>query len=158
VREEDHGFSLIEVVFAALVLAVAAAGVVGLCATAVRSTSTARTQTLATLFALEKLDELRASGHLASSPGEALEQSLPGYSDWLDGAGEQVTAGFEDSGRSVYLRRWSVHALPEDPLDSWIVQVLVAPVAASRTAGSATGLTRVPGDALVVSMATRKDS
>lgn len=149
----DDGFSLVEVIAAALVLATAAAGVVGLCVTAVRQTNAARIQTSATLLALDKLEGLRERPGLNASPAGALENNLPGYVDYLDAYGRSAgpSAGQPPSS-AVYIRRWSVQPLPDDPAESSILQVLVTPAAAPRAASASGRPARVPGDVLLVSV------
>jgi hypothetical protein len=57
----------------------------------------------------------------------------------------------------VYIRRWSILPLPTNPNNTLVIQVLVTPVAneQARVASNFTR-TRMPGDALLISIKTRK--
>jgi hypothetical protein len=56
------------------------------------------------------------------------------------------------------VRRWSVQPLPTNPNNTLILQVLVSPISNERVRlqGGANSLRRLPGDALLVSVKTRK--
>jgi type II secretory pathway pseudopilin PulG len=113
----EHGFTLVESVIACALLAGALLSVGHLSSGAIALQGQARNRTLATILAVAKLEELRAS------PAPA------GGSDTVDGAGEPVSI---ESSRQ-FERRWSV--TPLSPRAS-ILSVQVTP--------SPRGLTGLP--------------
>jgi prepilin-type N-terminal cleavage/methylation domain-containing protein len=180
----EHGFSLVEVLVAMLLIATTAAGVGELCAIAAASTRAARNHTWATWLAGDKVEQLRAltwafaanglpvsdtttdlsmqpatsSGSgLSPSPAGSLARSVSGYVDYLDGSGLWVGAGLTLPSRAVYVRRWSIEPLPANPADTLILQVLVTTVSRDRARQMAPAgqFLRLPDDALVVSVRTR---
>jgi type II secretory pathway pseudopilin PulG len=107
----ERGTTLLEAVIAIGLLAGAVASLAGLSSMAIRTNTLARERTLATVYSLQKLEELcRDARRLSTSPGNALESDTPGFIDYLDRHGAVVgaTAGV------VFVRRWSVIALPAD--------------------------------------------
>lgn len=115
----DRGFTLIEVTIATGLLVVIALGSAQLFALAVRSTASARQQLVMSLLAARKVDELTAAvaaGGYASSPADALDRAVDGFSDIAEEAG----------GR--YVRRWLVTPLPG--FDGSLVAVAVRVVGA----------------------------
>jgi prepilin-type N-terminal cleavage/methylation domain-containing protein len=98
-------------------------------------------------------------GGLNPSPSDSLASSQTGYVDYLDGNGQYVGTGTPIPGAAVYVRRWSVQPLPTNPNNTLILQVFVSPVSNEqvRQQGGGSGpLRRMPGDALLVSVKTRK--
>jgi len=95
---------------------------------------------------------------LNPSPGNSLQSNQTGYVDFLDGHGGHVGTGAVIPPTAVYVRRWSVQPLPTNPNNTLILQVLVSPVSNERIRlqGGANSLDRLPGDALLVSVKTRK--
>jgi prepilin-type N-terminal cleavage/methylation domain-containing protein len=153
-RVDDDGFVLVEVMIAALILSVAVAGAAALCVTAVGATRTARSQTLAILLATDKLDALRASPPAGLMAGGSLDRNEPAYADYLDGQGRVVGDGPDPSAEAVYIRRWRIQPLADDPANTSVLQVLVRPRATSSAPDVASSVTRLPGDALLVSLRT----
>ncbi len=97
-------------------------------------------------------------GGLNPSPSDSLATSQTNYVDYLDGNGQYVATGTTIPPEAVYVRRWSIQPLPTNPNNTLIVQVLVTPVSNERIrqgVGSGT-LRRLPGDALLISVKTRK--
>lgn len=97
-------------------------------------------------------------GGLNPSPSDSLASSQTNYVDYLDGNGQYVATGTTIPAEAVYVRRWSIQPLPTNPNNTLILQVLVTPVSNERIrqgAGSGT-LRRLPGDALLISVKTRK--
>ena len=97
----NDGFSLIEALIASVILATAILSLVQLLALATISTAAAGRMTDAALLAAQKIEELRASSSFA------LESSS------------------SDSPRPGFAREWSVSALPSDPDDVALIQVVV---------------------------------
>lgn len=105
------------------------------------------------------VDPPNASGSgLNPSPSDSLASSQTNYVDYLDGHGQYVATGTTIPPEAVYVRRWSIQPLPTNPNNTLILQVLVTPVSNERIregVGNGT-LRRLPGDALLVSVKTRK--
>ena len=96
---------------------------------------------------------------LNPSPSTSLASNTDSYVDYLDGNGQYVGTGTQIPGEAVYVRRWSIQPLPTNPNNTLILQVFVTPVSNDqlRRQGGASGpLRRLPGDALLVSVKTRK--
>jgi len=177
----DRGFSLIEVCLAMIVLAVALSVVAQLFVVSLSAQDSARVQSITTVLASQKLEQLRglmwtvdgsavpvsdrstdlsldpptAGGSgLSGSPLNALDVNTPKYVDYLDAHGAWVGTGPSPPRAARYIRRWCIQPLPADPQDAVILQVLVTTVTTERHAR--TPRTRLPTDALVVSIRTRK--
>jgi len=183
-RDQSDGFTLIEVLVAALLVATVVANVAALCAIATRAAHSARTRTNASRLALQKMEQLQAlvwatdegapyapasdltsdlsvepataAGRgLSPSPAGTLVSSTAGYADYLDASGQWVGAGPTPPVAAVYLRRWSIDPLPSDPSNVLVLQVFVTTVAANaRRPPGRTG--RDADDALVVDLKTRR--
>lgn len=151
------GFTLLEVLIAIVLLATAVVTTAGLVTMAGASVRVARTHTLTALLASDKMEDLRALPWaslvaLSPSPAGALQRDEAGYVDYLDGTGRWV--GATPVARAVYVRRWSLQPLPEDPDGTLILQVLVVPVAYRGSASVRAAA--VPGAVVLVSVRTRK--
>jgi hypothetical protein len=96
---------------------------------------------------------------LNPSPADALEQNTTGFVDFLDANGAWVGTGSTPPGSAVYIRRWSILPLPTNPNNTLVVTVLVTPVVSemSRVASAFTR-TRMAGDAMLITVRTRKAS
>jgi len=94
---------------------------------------------------------------LNPSPSDSLEQNTTGFVDFLDGGGNWVGTGSTPPPSAVYIRRWSIQPLPTNPNNTLVIQVLVTPVTneQARVASQFTR-TRMAGDALLVTVRTRK--
>jgi prepilin-type N-terminal cleavage/methylation domain-containing protein len=105
-------------------------------------------------------DPATASGSgLNPSPSDSLQSNTTGYVDFLDSHGAFLSTGTTTPADAVFIRRWSIQPLPTNPNNTLILQVFVTPVANDRARqnGSTQGeLQRMPGDALLVSVKTRK--
>ena len=96
---------------------------------------------------------------LNPSPVDSLEQNTAGFVDFVDGAGAWVGTGTTPPATAVYIRRWSIQPLPTNPNNTLVIQVLVTPVASEQArVESAFTRTRMAGDALLVTVRTRKAS
>ena len=187
-NSNSRGFSLVEVVVAMGILTAVSLGVAQLFALSTRANVIAKGQTSTTAMAEQKLEQLRGltwgfdlqgqglplsdtSTNLAvyppahngsglnPSPADALEQNTEGFVDFLDGNGAWVGTGSTPPASAVYIRRWSIQPLPTNPNNTLVIQVLVTPVTseAARVESSFTR-TRMAGDALLVTVRTRKAS
>ena len=87
-----------------------------------------------------------------------MQTNQNGFVDYLDEHGQYVGNGTDIPADAVYVRRWSIQPLPTNPNNTLILQVLVTPVSNERIRrGLGNGpLRRLPGDALIVSVKTRK--
>ena len=179
------GFSLAEVLISMGILTAVSLGVAQLFAVSTRANLVARGQTSTTAMAEQKLEQLRSltwgfdtagqglpvsdtSSNLAVDPPTqsggglnpytvaSLDLNTAGYVDFLDANGQYVGTGTTPPGTAAFIRRWSVRPLPTNPNNTLVLQVLVTPVAneGSRVGGGPRQ--RMPGDALLVSVKTRK--
>jgi len=101
----DRGFALLEVIVAAALLAVLAAGMARIVAAAVHEGRSSRLRAIATVAAADKLEELRSV-----SPADAGSGT-----DYLDAAGAALGAGAGAAPSTVYTRQWMVQPLDGDP-------------------------------------------
>lgn len=168
-------------------LTVVSLGVAQLFAVSTRANVVARGQTSTTILAEQKLEQIRAltwgfdagglglpvsdtSTNLAvhppakngaglnPSPSDSLERNTPGFVDFLDANGVWVGTGNEPPAAAVFIRRWSIIPLPTNPNNTLILQVLVTTTAHEHARGASDGRFRMPGDALLISVKTRKAS
>ncbi len=94
---------------------------------------------------------------LSPSPAGTLQQNITGYVDYLDQFGNWVgNAGGSPPPGAVFIRRWSVEPLPTNPNNTLILQVLVTRVRNRGIANNATDAGRLPDEARLVSVKTRK--
>ena len=176
----EGGFSLVETMVAAGLLAASLISLAQLLDLAVRNNVDSRAVTYATVLAQQKLEELRAltwgfdtqglpigdtttdtaanpsrsngGTGLSSSPSGSLDENTSGFVDYIDRFGDKLGGGGAPPAGAVYTRRWSIQPLPQDPGNGLIIQVLVR-----RTAVS-TGPVRPGGrlaDARLVTVRTR---
>ena len=187
-NSSNRGFSLVEVVIAMGLLTAVSLGVAQLFALTTRANLIAKGQTSTTAMAEQKLEELRGltwgfdlegqglplsdtttnlavyppahnGSGLNPSPSDSLEENTAGFVDFVDGSGTWVGTGTTPPASAVYIRRWSIQPLPTNPNNTLIIQVLVTPVASeSARVESAFTRTRMVGDALLVTVRTRKAS
>ena len=187
-NSSSRGFSLVEVLVAMGLLTVVSLGVAQLFALSTRANVIAKGQTSTTAMAEQKLEQLRGltwgfdlqgqglplsdtttnltvtppahnGSGLNPSPSDSLEQNTTGFVDFLDGAGQWVGTGTTPPASAVYIRRWSIQPLPTNPNNTLVIQVLVTPVTSEMArVESAFTRTRMAGDALLVTVRTRKAS
>jgi type II secretory pathway pseudopilin PulG len=181
-----RGFSLLEVLFATTMLIVGVAGLAQLFALSTRTNTGARATTFAAVLAQQKMEQLRSltwgfdtaglplsdnstditaatesptgGRGLAPSPAGTLGNNSDGYCDFLDGTGKSLGGGTNPPAGTVFIRRWSVEPLPTNPNNTLVLQVLVTRNRNRGTADSATGVTRLPDEARIISVKTRKAS
>jgi prepilin-type N-terminal cleavage/methylation domain-containing protein len=105
-----RGFSLIETLIAMGLMTIAGIGLAHLAVISVRVNQSARTTTIATLLATEKMEALRALAwpELGLSPPGALFEN---------------TTGFFDTPHPDFVRRWSIETL--SPGNIRVIQVSV---------------------------------
>jgi hypothetical protein len=174
----ERGSSLVEVLIAALIMTTGVATMAQLVAVATASNSAARRNTVATILAEQKLEQLRAltwaydvaglpvddlstdttttpesSGGtgLQTSPSSALSQNTPGFVDHIGLDGQIVGRGTQVPRLAVYTRRWSIERVSAAPDTALIIQVLVTVPGAGSGGGR-----RERGEARVITVKARK--
>jgi prepilin-type N-terminal cleavage/methylation domain-containing protein len=187
-NSSSRGFSLVEVLISMGLLTAVSLGVAQLFALSTRANLIAKGQTSTTAMAEQKVEQLRGltwgfdlqgqglplsdtttnlavyppahnGSGLNPSPIDALEQNTAGFVDFLDGSGAWVGTGTTPPASAVYIRRWSIQPLPTNPNNTLVIQVLVTPIALEATrVQTAFTRTRMAGDALLVTVRTRKAS
>jgi hypothetical protein len=93
---------------------------------------------------------------LTPSPGDSLSNNTVGYVDYLDRYGNAIGAGVTPPANTAYVRRWAVEPLPTNPNNTLILQVLVFSARDRANTGTGAVLNRVPDEARLVSVKTRK--
>ncbi|HWP99113.1 MAG TPA: hypothetical protein VNK92_01460 [Vicinamibacterales bacterium] len=178
----EAGFSLTETLVSVGILAAVSLGVAQMFAVATDANRAAQVTTSAATLAAQKMEQLRGltwgfdsqglpvtdtTTNLANepptndgrglnpSPGGTLDANTPGYVDYLDRSGAWVGTGPTPPPNAIFIRRWSVDPLPTNPNNTLVLQVLVTTVAREAARGSGPKQ-RLPGDAWIVSVKTRK--
>jgi len=171
------------VLVATLLLATSLVTLAQLFALSTKSNMGAKNTTFTAVLAQQKLEELRsltwgfdtqglpisdvstdtavspeaANGGtgLSPSPAGSLGANTNGYVDYIDQFGSKLGGGSNPPAGTVYVRRWSVEALPSNPNNTLILQVLVF---RNRDRGAADdGAGKVlPEEARLVTVKTRK--
>jgi len=113
--QREGGFSLIEVLIAAGLLATGIGALLQLFVVAARANLDARHTTYATVLAAQKVEELRA----APFPGPTAS------SDALDRHGTRLVEGV-NAPEALYERRWTVEPLPAQPAETVVITVVVS--------------------------------
>ena len=181
----SRGFSLTEVIIAMGLLTTVSLGVAQVFALTARANYVARGQTSTTAMAEMKMEQLRSltwgfdtdgqglpisdtttnlttdpsstgGPGLNPSPVTSLTQNTAGYVDFLDANGGYVGTGTTAPGGTVFIRRWAIHPLPTNPNNTLILQVFVTPLSNEVLRDPAGAFQRMNGDALLVSVKTRK--
>ena len=171
----EGGFSLVEVLVAAVILMTGLIAVAQMFITSTHQNMEARRVTTTAVLAQQKIEQLRAltwgyddfglpisdfTSNIAVSPqlpatgiglqpslGDTLNTSADGFVDYLDAYGAWVGTGTAPPANAIYVRRWSVEPLPTNPNNTLVFQVLVGRISPS---GPPTDLGRQ------VSLKTRK--
>jgi type II secretory pathway pseudopilin PulG len=184
----ERGFSIVEVCVAMGLLTVVSLGVAQLFAASTRINVMARGQSFTTIIAAQKLEQIRSltwgfdkdgmglpvtdvttnltvyplaqnGTGLNASPEDALERNTAGFVDYVDATGNWVGTGLTPPATAVYIRRWLILPLPSNPNNTLVIEVLVTPISNehARVASQWTR-TRMAGDALLITVKTRKAS
>ena len=177
------GFSLVEVLIATVILAVALVSLAQLFALSTHSNMSARNTTYTAVLAQQKLEELRsltwgfdtqglpisdtatntavspetpAGGTgLSPSPAGTLGANTNGYVDYVDQFGNKLGGGGAPPPGTVFVRRWSVEPLPSNPNNTLVLQVLAFRNRDRGTADDGAGRV-LPEEARLVTVKTRK--
>jgi type II secretory pathway pseudopilin PulG len=183
-RAGEKGFSLVEVLLATTLLTVAITSLAQLFAISTRANTNARLTTFTTVLAQQKMEQLRSltwgfdsqglpltdtstnitaaveaptgGKGLTPSPVGALGENTDGYCDFLDGNGQSLGGGTTPPANAIYVRRWTVEPLPTNPNNTLVLQVLVARNRSRNAADQAVGVDRLPDEARIISVKTRK--
>jgi type II secretory pathway pseudopilin PulG len=188
-NNSEQGFSLVEVIFALGILTAVCLGVAELFTVGTAANLGARGQTSTAILATQKMEQLKGltwgfdetalglplsdtttdlsqdppsntGNGLNPSPPGTLQNSIPGYVDYLDQYGNWVGTGGTPPPTAYYIRRWSIEPLPTNPNNTLIFQVMVTTVTTEGAATRPAGATRwrLTNDAWIVSAKTRKAS
>jgi type II secretory pathway pseudopilin PulG len=183
-RAREGGFSLLEVLFATSILTVALVSLAQLFTISTRANTSARATTFSAVLAQQKMEQLRgltwgfdslglpltdtttkttvvpetATGGLGLTPSPAgtLTANSDGYCDYVDASGNLLGGGTTPPAGTVFIRRWSVEPLPTNPNNTIVLQVLVTRLRNRGGADTATGVNRLPDEARIISVKTRK--
>jgi type II secretory pathway pseudopilin PulG len=182
---EAAGFTLIETLVSVAMMTAAALGVAQLFAVATSQNVAAKNQTTTSILAAQKMEQLRGLtwGYTADAPGlpitdtttdlstepptalgtglnaspaGSLDASTPGFVDYLDRFGQWVGTGAAPVDGTVYIRRWSIEPLPTNPNNTLIFQVLVTTSRREQLHTGTGARARLPEDAWLVGVKTRK--
>jgi prepilin-type N-terminal cleavage/methylation domain-containing protein len=182
--DNARGFSLLEVLVSTALLATGLLSIAQLFAIATDSNRRARMSTCAAILAEQKMEQLRgltwgydllglplsdmssnisvlpatatAGSGLAPSPPHSLITNVPGFVDYLDAYGTWVGTGSNPPAGTVYIRRWSIEPLPTNPNNTLILQILVTRFLNRGTAADAGSVKRLPEEARLITVKTRK--
>lgn len=184
----ERGFSLAETLVATAILTTVCLGVAQMFVIAADQTRGGKVETSATVLAEQKMEQLRSltwgfdltgqglpvsdtttnvavdppddSGlGLNPSPAGTLDSNTGGYVDYIDQFGRYLGTGTTAPGNTAYVRRWSIEPLPTNPNNTLVLQVFVTtPAREAQRAATANPPKRMPGDAWLVTVKTRKAS
>jgi type II secretory pathway pseudopilin PulG len=183
-RRGEGGFSILEVLIATTILTVALAALAQLFTLSTKANAGARTATYASLLAEQKMEQLRGltfgfdnlglpltdtttditvvpervgtGKGLSPSPNRSLNTNTDGYFDFVDKFGNSLGGGATQPEGAVYIRRWSIEPLPTNPNNTLVFQVLVTRNRDRGTADTAVDVKRLPDEARIISVKTRK--
>ncbi len=139
------GFTLVEALVAASLLATLAAGFLPLLAQTQRFLNQSELVTVASMAAAARVEQLLAvpweydgggvpspALALVPSAGDSLEYNAAGYHDWIDDSGQAMAGAAPGLARLV--RRWAIAPVPGAAGDALAIEVCV--FAAAATAGA----------------------
>lgn len=180
----ERGFSLLEVLAATSILTVALAALAQLFAISTRANASAKTTSYAAVLAQQKMEQLRGMTFgfdnlglptsdtttditvvpekvtggkgLSPSPSGSLKGNTDGYCDFIDKFGNALGGGTEPPSGTAYIRRWSIEPLPTNPNNTLVLQVLVTRFRDRGAADASVDVKRLPDEARIISVKTRK--
>ena len=185
-QSDERGFSLIESAVSIGILTAVTVSVAQLFAVATAANLASKSGTSTAILATQKMEQLRGltwgfgdqnslglpvtdtTTNLATepptntgrglnpSPSASLEQSVPGYVDYVDGEGKWIGTGASPSTGTYYVRRWSIQPLPSNPNNTLVLQVRVVPLSREARRGASAQNTRISDETWLVSVKTRK--
>ena len=182
-RSSESGFSLVETLIASAILGVSLVSLAELFGIAAQANATAKNGGMTMILAAQKMEQLRGltwgfdavgvpltdtatdtaqvpeagTGGTGLSPSSTntLQASTDGYVDYLDNGGRSLGGGTAVPMNTAYIRRWMVEPLPTNPNNTLILQVLVTR-RSDRGVADAGSVTRLPDEARLISVKTRK--
>lgn len=162
------GFTLIEVLIAMTILAVALVSLAQLFVVSTANNDRARVATFATILAAQKMEQLRGLAWgfdamglaltdtsantaapietpvggtgLAPSAEDTLVRSAEGYVDYVDRLGNVLGGGTTPLPGTAYIRRWSVRPLAASPGGAIALRVAVTPLNRETAAATLSSL------------------
>jgi prepilin-type N-terminal cleavage/methylation domain-containing protein len=153
---QARGFTLIETLVAISITAVALTALAQLFIMATEANADARRTTFASILATEKIEQLRSLGTDLAPQGDAsLSADITGACDFLDEYGRSRGTGLSPLSGTVYIRRWSVEAIPSDP-ETFVLQVAVFPRLWRGAVNPVASDARPFGGAQIVTVKTRR--
>jgi len=165
----NRGFSLVEAVLATGLLASALVSLGQLFAISVANNRSARVRSYVAVLAQQKMEQLRSLAWgfdplgapvsdtgLSLSPSDALTADRSGWVDYLDEAGNILGGGTSVPPKAVYVRRWAIEPLPENPAHTIVIRVLATTRAASDMAEASASPARLLDQIELTTIKTRK--
>jgi hypothetical protein len=160
-------------------------GVAQLFGVAARSNQVAKSETSAVTLATKKMEQLRSltwgfdntglglpltdttsdvsvepatggGNGLNPSPGNTLNANVAGYFDYIAPDGTWTSNQDDQPNGGTFIRRWSISPLPTNPNNTLVLQVFVTTVVRDAARPVGQPVRRLPGDAWLVSVRTRK--
>jgi type II secretory pathway pseudopilin PulG len=183
-RAGEGGFSLVEVLCATTILMTSLVALAQLFAVSTRANTGARATTFTTVLAQQKLEQLRSltwgfdsvglpltdtstdltalaetptgGRGLTPSPAGALGTNTDGYCDFIDSKGASLGGGTTPPVGTIYTRRWSIEPLPTNPNNTLVLQVLAMRHGSRSGIDTTVNTRRLPDEARIISVKTRK--
>ena len=178
------GFSLLEVTIATAIVAGALVTLGQMAAIAIANNHAARHLTFATVLAEQKMEQLRGltwgfdnlgrpvsdttadtatpidsavgGTGLTPSPAGTLTSNADGWVDFVDQFGNILGGGTMPRPKTAYIRRWAIEPLSSNPNNAIVIHVLVTAHQSRGFADRPGSTTRLPDEARLVSVRTRK--
>lgn len=180
----QSGFSILEVTIATGIMAGAMVTLAQMFAVSVTNNRAARTLTYTTVLAEQKMEQLRGltwgfdnlglpvsdtatntaaavetptgGTGLSPSPAGTLTKNTDGWVDYIDQFGNVLGGGTTPLPKTAYIRRWAIEPLPSNPNNTIVIHVLVTRRRDRGTADTPGSTERLPDEARLVSVKTRK--
>lgn len=147
----EHGFTLVEVLLAMVLLAISAMAAAQLFVVALHDVRDSAEQTTAVLLATQKIEQLRSTEPLAASPSNSLEVDVDGYVEEIDASGHRSSDSAARGTR--FVRRWNARSASGVGGPAVVIRVRVMPAGRSTGRGSGpSSLTPSSSEALITTM------
>ncbi len=175
---------MLEAIFATSLMATALVGLAQMLAIAMHNNRNARISSFATILAAQKMEQLRGltwgfdnnglpltdrlsdsaqpidaptgGTGLSLSPPGTLTHDTNGYVDYVDQDGNVLGGGAGIRPGTMYIRRWSIEPMQDNPNDTIAIQVLVTHLPDRGLADQDGSTRRLPSEARIMSIKTRK--
>jgi len=119
---------------AAVILSVAVIAIAQLFSVGASTNVEAKSRTVATILASQKIEQLRALGAQSDlNWGGSLTEDSAGFVDYLDANSVVIDGGSQQPTGVVYTRRWSILPAPGSPEGLRLVQIRVVGVVGKGT-------------------------